>query len=304
MAASGPAPRLHWWGTVLYLPLLYGVGWLTSRPLLLLAPGWRADQVDLAGLAVSLLLLLLTLPLRLRRVWDDGHPWQRLGVLPAMTTLPISAHGCSDAGVLASRCAVMPACRRAVIQALLRGLLKAMLLLGPLTVLLMLLGQARWLGQLGGSELLNALALMLGVGFAEELLFRGWLWGELELLLGNQRALLAQAGLFALLHPWYRLPSPQALALLGGLLLLGLALALQRRADGGLLWGAIGLHGGLVGGWFALQNGLIELSPAAPGWLVGPGGTNPNPIGGLFGWLGLLALLWVRRRWWRPRDAC
>jgi uncharacterized protein len=283
MAASGPAPQLHWWGTVFYVPVLYGVGWLASRPLLLLAPGWRADQVNLAGLAIALLLLLLTLPLRLRRVWGVEHPWQQLGLVPAVNN--------------------RPAGRRALIQALLRGLLKAVLLLAPLTLLLVLLGQARWLGELGPAELANAIALMLGVGFAEELLFRGWLWGELELLLGAKRALLAQAGIFALLHPWYRLPGLQALALLGGLVLLGLVLALQRRADGGLLWGAIGLHGALVGGWFALQNGLLQLSPAAPAWLVGPGGANPNPIGGLFGWLGLLTLLWVRRRWWVPEAS-
>ncbi|MBM5810306.1 MAG: CPBP family intramembrane metalloprotease, partial [Cyanobacteria bacterium M_surface_9_m1_291] len=189
-------------------------------------------------------------------------------------------------------------------QALLRGLLKALLLLAPLMLLLLLLGQARWLGELGGAELANAIALVLGVGFAEELLFRGWLWGELECLVGARRALGLQAAVFALLHPWTRLLNPvdlphvlQALGLLGGLVLLGLVLALQRRADGGLLWGAVGLHGGLVGGWFALQNGLIELSPGAPAWLVGPGGANPNPIGGLIGWLGLLTLLWVRRRW-------
>jgi MYXO-CTERM domain-containing protein len=82
------------------------------------------------------------------------------------------------------------------------------------------------------------------------------------------------------------------------LLLLGLALVLQRRADGGLLWGAIGLHGGLVGGWFALQAGLLVVRPGAPLWIAGPGGASPNPIGGLVGWLGLGGLLWVRRRWW------
>ncbi|MFN7900141.1 MAG: hypothetical protein ACK5N0_10845, partial [Synechococcaceae cyanobacterium] len=79
------------------------------------------------------------------------------------------------------------------------------------------------------------------------------------------------------------------------LLLLGLALGLQRRADGGLLWGAIGLHGGLVGGWFALTAGLLQISPAAPTWLAGAGSPNPNPIGGLLGWLGLGSLLWLRR---------
>ncbi|MEB3172600.1 MAG: CPBP family glutamic-type intramembrane protease [Cyanobacteriota bacterium] len=271
MGSQDAAPKLHWWGTVLYVPVLYGLGWLTSRPLLLLAPSWRSDQVDLAGLAVSLLLLLVTLPLRLRRAWEVEHPWQQLGVA-AMGWRPL-------------------------LRALLRGLLKALLLLLPLTLLLLTSGQARWLGELGSAELANAVALLLGVGFAEELLFRGWLLGELELLLGRRRALLAQAGIFALLHPWYRLPGLQAVALLGGLTLLGLVLALQRRADHGLLWGAIGLHGGLVGGWFALQNSLIQLSPLAPPWLVGPGGASPNPIGGLFGWLGLLTLLWVRRRW-------
>jgi len=265
----------RWWGTLLYVPVLVWLGWLASRPLELLAPGWRTDQVDLAGLAISLLLLLLTLPLRLLRVWGEHEPWRRLGVLPLASALSL--------------------------RALIRGLLKALLLLAPLTLLLVLLGQARWLGELSTGEWLNALALLLGVGFAEELVFRGWLWGELELLLGARRALITQAVIFALLHPWYRLPGLAAPALLGGLTLLGLCLALQRRADGGLLWGAIGLHGGLVGGWFALHNGLIAIAPQAPAWLLGPGGPGANPVGGLLGITGLAALLWVRRRWWEPQ---
>ena len=273
-AATGRSgqPRLHWWGTLLYVPLLYGLGWLTARPLGLLFPSWRPDQLDLAGAVIALGLLLATLPWRLRQAWGCQTPWQTLGV------------------------ALPPA---AGFKAFVRGLLKALALLVLVVVVLLVSGQARWLGLLDMGELATALALLLGVGFAEELLFRGWLWGELERLGGSQRAIGLQAAVFALVHPWYRLPGVEAIALLIGMVLLGLALALQRRADGGALWGAVGLHGGLVGGWFALQAGLLQLSAATPAWLIGAGSPTPNPISGLLAWLGLGALLLARRRWWR-----
>ena len=61
---------------------------------------------------------------------------------------------------------------------------------------------------------LPALALLLGVGFAEELLFRSWLWGELERQVGAQRSIGLQAAIFALVHPWYRLAGLEAIGLL------------------------------------------------------------------------------------------
>jgi membrane protease YdiL (CAAX protease family) len=77
---------------------------------------------------------------------------------------------------------------------------------------------------------LNGLLLGLGVGFAEELLFRGWLLGELSLLLGGQRALGLQAALFSLVHTRFNLPLALLLPLLGGLLgWLGLGLLLLAR---------------------------------------------------------------------------
>ena len=271
-AGTGVSPRLHWWGTLLYVPLLYGLGWLGARPLPLIFNGWRPDQVDLAGVVIALVLLLVSLPWRLRRAWGSTNPWQTLG-------LAVGA--------------------AAGLQAFSRGLIKATLLLAGVCVVLIWSGQGLWRAELTTAELLNALALLLGVGFAEELLFRGWLWGELERQLGAQRSIGLQAAIFALVHPWYRLPGMEAIGLLGGLVLLGLALALQRRADAGAIWGSVGLHGGLVGGWFALQSGLLQISPATPAWLLGPGGgNNANPIGGMLGWLGLLGLIWIRRRWW------
>jgi uncharacterized protein len=257
---------------VLYVPLLYGSGWLLARPLTLLFPSWRVDQVDLAGAAIALTLLLATLPWRLRRAWGTATPWQTLGLAVPLTS---------------------------AVRAGLRGLIKATLLLAGVCAVLLLLGLAHWGPVPAWPVLLNALALLLGVGFAEELLFRGWLSGELSLLLGRQRGLVLQAGLFSLLHTRFHLPPATLFPLLGGLLLLGLALGLQRRADDGALWGAVGLHGGLVGGWFALEQGWLVIEPATPPWLIGGTAGSANPIGGLLGWLGLILLLLARRRWWR-----
>jgi membrane protease YdiL (CAAX protease family) len=250
------------------VPLLYGVGWLLSRRVGLLTPQLRPDQHDLIGAVLALVLLLLTLPWRLRQAWGSSTPWRRLGLAVA----PVQG-----------------------LKAFLGGLLSAMGLLAGSCAVLLLSGLARWQGELGLGALLNALALLFGVGFAEELLFRGWLLGELKRQIGTGRAIALQAALFALVHPWLNLPPAQGLGMLLGLTLLGLALARRRQTDGGALWGAIGLHGGLVGGWFALSAGLLQVSDAAPAWLAGPGAPNPNPIGGLLGWLGLAGLLWLGR---------
>ncbi|MEB3239488.1 MAG: CPBP family intramembrane glutamate endopeptidase, partial [Cyanobacteriota bacterium] len=76
MTAAGP----RWWGTLLLLPALVAVGWLLVRPLPLVLPGLRPDQVDLLGTLVSFALLVQVLPRRLRRVLGQEHPWRTLGV--------------------------------------------------------------------------------------------------------------------------------------------------------------------------------------------------------------------------------
>jgi hypothetical protein len=263
--APPTGPRLRWWGTVLYPAALLAV--FLGSQLLLGAIGVAEGQRAAIAAVPALLTLAISLPLRLRRAWGTSHPWSALGLNASWPAL---------------------------LRSLLRGLIKALLLLGLVAAGLALAGQLSWQPRLTPGLLLNGLLLGLGVGFAEELLFRGWLLGELSLLLGAQRGLWLQAALFSLAHTRFNLPPLLLLTLLGGLLLLGLALGLQRRADGGLLWGAIGLHGGLVGGWFLLQQGMVTINPTAPTWLIGPA----NPIGGVLGWLGLGLLLLARRRWW------
>ena len=272
---KGPVgPKPHWLGTLLYVPVLYGVGWLISRPWQWLVPSLRPDQVDLIGALMALILMLISLPGRLRQGLGVREPWKFLGL-------------------------VAPPGR--ILRSWLRGTLKAAVLLLVVASSLLLAGAARWRGWAGldGAEVVNALALAAGVGFAEELLFRGWLWGELGQLVSRRQALLAQAVLFGLAHPWWRVPGLGGAGLLGGLILLGLVLGLQRRADAGTLWGAMGLHGSLVGGWFALQAGPLALTAPSPEWLVGPGGPgDANPIGGVVGWLALGGLILIRRPWW------
>ncbi|MEX1316099.1 MAG: CPBP family intramembrane glutamic endopeptidase [Synechococcaceae cyanobacterium] len=258
----------HWLSTLLYVPLLLAGGWVLARPLALLAPGWRPDQLDLAGLVLALLLLLASLPWRIRHCWGLEDPWLQLGLLRP---------------------------RNQAISSGLQGLGIASLLLLAVTSSLLLSSQAHWLWRLDAGMALNAVVLGLGVGLAEELLFRGWLWGELAQGRARHRALLLQALIFALVHPWFRAGGLLAPLLLGGLLLLGLALANARLLDGGCLWGAIGLHGGLVGGWFVVQQGLVAIAPEAPGWWVGPGSGDVNPIGGLSGFTALAVLVIAQR---------
>ncbi|MCP9939545.1 CPBP family intramembrane glutamic endopeptidase [Synechococcus sp. Cruz CV12-2-Slac-r] len=212
----------------------------------------------------ALLALLVSLPLRVKNLWKEKQAWISLGV-------------------------VAPS-RKDVFKVLLRGFIKAVLLLLVLLIGLFFAGQIKWQPQISAGLLLNGFALGVGVGFAEELLFRGWLLGELEFRFaskawGKSLALVLQALVFSLAHTRFNLPLASLCGLLGGLTLLGLALGLQRRADAGLIWGAVALHGGLVGGWFVLNQGLI-------------GQQEGNPIGSWLAWIPLLLLIWVRRRWW------
>ena len=259
-----------WLPTVLFIPLLYALGWLAAVPLTLL--GLPTDQLSLTGTVLSFVLFLLVMPRWAALRWSEPRPWEALGIRGAK-----------------------PQEKPAPAAALLKGLLIAAGLLMVITSVVLIDGSGNWRGEVDATQLTNAVLLCLGVGFAEELIFRSWLWTELQEMIGSRRAAWAQAGIFSLVHTRFNLGLGAMGGLLIGLFLLGMVLARQRQSDRGSLWGCIGLHGGLVAGWFLLQNGLLQLSPNAPPWLVGPGGHSPNPLGGLIGILSLLILLLIQR---------
>jgi len=137
--------------------------------------------------------------------------------------------------------------------------------------------------------ILEGLAVALGIGLAEELLFRGWLLDELERDYRPQVSLWVCSTAFALLHfikPWevIRQSWPQFL----GLLLLSSMLVQAKRLCQGRLGLPIGLHGGLVWGYYIVNVGnLVNYSQQVPSWLTG---INHNPLAGLMGLLFLVSM--------------
>ena len=259
----------RWLPVLVLIPVLYLIGWV--KALLLTLVGLPTSAVSLVGTVFSFLLFLLLMPRWIRLRWPSKQPWVALGLRG------LAPHHPSSFSVL------------------FHGLLWSVFLLA-LIVLPLLLGHwAQFQRTDSVRLLLDAFVLLFGVGLAEELLFRGWLWEELNQLLGAKAGVISQAAIFSLVHTRFNMGVWPMMGLLSGLFLLGLVLALRRWLDHGSLWGCVGLHGGLISGWFLLEKNALQLSADAPAWLIGPGGNNSNPLGGLVAIGALTFLLWLQR---------
>ena len=152
-----------------------------------------------------------------------------------------------------------------------------------------------------GANLLEGLLVGIGVGLAEEVIFRGWLLFELEQDYRPLPALWLNAGIFAIAH--YLRPLSEILATwpqFVGLVLLGATLVWARRiptrgnqSQSALttLGPAAGLHGGLVFAYYQFDvNDLVSPLDTIPGWITGIGG---NPLAGLMGLVCLSAIAYI-----------
>ena len=252
--ANWLSQRYRWIPIVTALIFLYALDAIAGKILTQFTHTIPIASQGLLSKIISLSIFIFVLPSWLRIRWKEKTPWRKLGLSnsPRLKALTYFLVGASIAAAFLAKICLVG--------------------LGG--------NWAHWIGNLEISKLANTLLLCICIGLTEEIIFRGWLWGELSLLIGPQRALPTQAIIFSLFYTRYDIPIFWILGSLVGLFLFGMALAIRRRQNQNSLWGCIGLHGGLAGGWHALQSGILEWSPTTPLWLIGP---QNNPIAGLAG---------------------
>ena len=242
--------------TLIFIPFLYIFGWVLATPILLLGVG--KESLSLIGTLFTFLIFVFSLPKWFYLRWGFNNTWTLLGI--------------NNSGR-----------NEKLLFYFFRGFLLSIILLSLILVPIIAIQSGYWIGEISFDIILNSIFLIVGIGFAEELIFRGWLLEEFKNQFGLKKAIIIQASLFSIVHIGFDLPFWQMISILIGLFLLGILLCLIRLKDNNSLWGCIGLHGGIVGLWFITNNGLLFISKVSPKWLVGPGTINTNPLGGLYG---------------------
>ena len=261
---------MQWIPTFSLFLFLYPAGWFISHFFYLFNRQISSSDLSIIGTIITFSLFLLVLPSWGRIRWKTKNVWLSIGLDYKNKFRSI--------------------------KIFLNGFIFSFFLLSIFCLLIYLLGWIDSFNYIKLGVLLNAILLIIGIVFAEEILFRGWLMEEMVLLFGFKRGLILQSAIFSLAH--YR-SDINLLALtpfLIGLFLFGLVLTLRRTIDKGSLWGCIGLHGGLVGIWYLFDSGMVIFSIDTPYYLLGPSQNMMNPIGGVVGITMLLITIFFQRR--------
>ena len=255
--------RPRFLSTIFFIPILYGIGWALSQPLLLF--NFEGEDLSLIGTIITFLLFIFLLSYWFYIRWNITSAWVLVGITKDKFLKNFVNFS----------------------QGILFALVLIILILFPL----LQKNYISWIGEFSPMIFLNSIALGLGVGFAEEIIFRGWLLEELKFEYGTKISIALQAIVFSFVHNLSNEIFWDIIGLRLGFTLLGIFLSLLRIRDKGSLWGCIGIHGGLVGIWFFINNGLIEFKENTPSFLAGPFTQNiPNPIGSFSAILILLLL--------------
>ena len=261
---------MQWIPTLTLFMFLYPAGWLCSQFFYLFNNNVSSNNLSIIGTLITFILFLIVLPGWAKVRWKTNHLWPSIG-LDFQNKLEAFSQFSS-------------------------GFIFSVFLLVILFLFFLLCGWIDRVDYIKITQLLNAILLIVGIVFAEEMIFRGWLMEEMVLLFGLRKGLILQSTIFSLAHFRFDIGLLALIPFLMGLFLFGIVLTLRRTQDRGSLWGCIGLHGGLVGIWYLFDSGMVVFSVDTPYFLLGPSENMVNPIGSVIGITILLMTIFFQRR--------
>ena len=261
---------MQWIPTFTLFLFLYPAGWIVSRFFYLFDRDISSNNLSIIGTIISFILFLVVLPSWGSIRWKTNNLWLSIGL------------DFND--------------KFKALKIFFSGFIFSVFLIFILFMFCFICGWIDRVGYVKFTEFLNAILLIIGIVFAEEIVFRGWLMEEMTLLFGLRRGIILQSTIFSLAHYRSDIGLLALIPFLTGLFLFGLVLTLRRTIDRGSLWGCIGLHGGLVGIWYLFDSGMVVFSIDTPYFLLGPSRNMVNPIGSVIGITVLLGTLFFQRR--------
>ena len=261
---------IRWVPTLSLFLFLYPAGWLISHFIYIFNRNISSNDLSIVGTFITFCLFLILLPSWGKIRWKTNHIWVSIGL--------------DSKNIFIS------------IRIFLSGFVFSFFLLLIFFLFIFLFGWVDSFDHIKFSALLNAILLIVGIVFAEEIVFRGWLLEEMVLLFGLRRGIIFQSMIFSLAHYRSDIGLFALFPFLTGLFLFGLVLTLRRTIDKGSLWGCIGLHGGFVGIWYLFDSGMVAFSNNTPHFFLGPSENMVNPIGSVIGLTILLITIFFQRR--------
>ncbi len=261
---------MQWIPTLSLFLFLYPFGWLISHFVYLFDRNISSNNLSIIGSIITFIMFLSLLPSWGSIRWKTNNTWLSIG-LDFKNKFK-------------------------ALKIFFSGFIFSVFLIFLLFVFYFICGWVDRVDNIQFIELLNAILLIVGIVFAEEIVFRGWLLKEMVLLFGLRRGVILQSTIFSLAHYRSDIGLLTLIPFFSGLFLFGLVLTLRRTIDRGSLWGCIGLHGGLVGIWYLFDSGMVIFSINTPYFLLGPSKDMVNPIGSVIGIIILLITLFFQRK--------
>ncbi len=253
--------------SLLYFPIIYICGWIIISILIYPFPSLRENK-SLYGTLITFVIFLSFLPNWSKYKWKKDLS-QSLGII----------------NLTSKNCLFL----------LISEFFKAYFVIFSICLIAIIGGYASFVFQINNSIFLNSIFLGLLVGFAEELVFRVWLFEELNLFFKKKYANIFQACIFSLVHIRWDFNFLNNAQLLIGLFLLGIYLNRWRENKNSSILIPFCFHASIVSLWFLISTSLINIQTNIPKILFGPGtGNQINPIGGLLGILILCILCFCK----------